>query len=200
MVFLPALLQATEAETQRELTTLSVRQAGLGLPDLTLSAPDCFAASEARTELLAHSLCKGTALDINMHVKHASEQHRLDRKARQEAEELVFTRLSAKADSAAQRQMLRAKETGTWLTTTPDRLNGTELLADEFQDSLRLRLGLALLNLPDRCDGCGQRFSVGHVSPARREVLCFSATMTWRRSGTTSAPRRSPQLPSPTNP
>jgi hypothetical protein len=36
MVFLPALLQATEAETQRELTTLSVRQAGL--PDPTLSS------------------------------------------------------------------------------------------------------------------------------------------------------------------
>ncbi len=34
-VFLPALLQSTEEESQRELTTLSVGQAGLGLPGPT---------------------------------------------------------------------------------------------------------------------------------------------------------------------
>jgi hypothetical protein len=45
-VFLPALLQATEAECQRKLTTVSVRKAGLGLPDPTQSAPGCFAASK----------------------------------------------------------------------------------------------------------------------------------------------------------
>jgi hypothetical protein len=171
MVFLPALLQATAAETQRELTTLSVRQAGLGLPDPTLSAPDCFAASEASTELLAQSLREGTALDANMHVKHAGEQRRSARKARQEAEQLVLSTLSANAEPAVQRRLLRAKETGTWLTTTPDRLNGTELSADEFRDSLRLRLGLAPLDLPDRCDGCGQRFSVGHAMTCKKGGL-----------------------------
>jgi hypothetical protein len=66
--------------------------------------------------------------------------------------------------------MLRAKETGTWLITMPNRLNDTELSADEFRDSLRLRLGLALLGLPDRCDGCGHRL---------REASCYSATTTW---------------------
>ncbi len=54
--FLPALLVATEAECQRELTTLSVRQAGLGLPDPLKPAQYCFAASEACTGLLVHLL------------------------------------------------------------------------------------------------------------------------------------------------
>jgi hypothetical protein len=45
--------------------------------------------------------------------------------------------------------MLRAKETGTWLTTMPNRLNATELSADGFRGSLRLRLRLAPLGLPD---------------------------------------------------
>jgi hypothetical protein len=51
-VFLPALLEATEPECQRKLTTLSIRQAGLGLPNPVQSAPGCLAASEACTALL----------------------------------------------------------------------------------------------------------------------------------------------------
>jgi hypothetical protein len=66
-VFLPALLQAAEAECQRKLTTVSVRTAGLGLPDPTQSAPGCFTASEACTGLLVHSLREETALDANIH-------------------------------------------------------------------------------------------------------------------------------------
>jgi hypothetical protein len=48
-----------------------------------------------------------------------------------------------------------------WLTTMPDRLNGTVLSADEFRDSLRLRFGLVSIGLPDRCYGCGQRLGHG---------------------------------------
>jgi hypothetical protein len=48
-VFLPAMLQATEAECQRELTTVSVRKAGQGLPDpiqLPSRTPRIFSISE----------------------------------------------------------------------------------------------------------------------------------------------------------
>jgi hypothetical protein len=67
-VFLPALLEATEAECQRELTTISVRQAGLGLPNPVQSAPACFAASEACTSLLVTSLRERTGLNANIHT------------------------------------------------------------------------------------------------------------------------------------
>jgi hypothetical protein len=83
----------------------------------------------------------------------------------------LCNKISAAADPATQRRMLRAKETGTWLTTMPDRLNGTELSRDEFRDSLRLRFGLAPLDLPDRCDGCGQRFSLGHAMSCKKGGL-----------------------------
>ena len=67
--------------------------------------------------------------------------------------------------------MLRARETGTWLTTMPNCLNGMELLADKVQDSLRLRFGLTQLDLPDRCDGCSQRFSLGHAMTCKKGSL-----------------------------
>ena len=59
--------------------------------------------------------------------------------------------------------MERSTMTGSWLTTMPNTLNGTELAADEFRDNLRLRFGLTPASLPHRCEGCGQRFSVEHA-------------------------------------
>jgi hypothetical protein len=79
--------------------------------------------------------------------------------------------MSESSPSSTKRRMLRAKETGTWLTTMPNRLNTTELSADEFRDSLRLRLGLDPLGPPDRCDGCGHRFSLGHAMTCKKGGL-----------------------------
>jgi hypothetical protein len=85
-----------------------------------------------------------------MHGRHAGPKRRLAQKKREAADERIFTQLLAAADTSTKRRMIRAKETGTWLTTMPNRLNATELSADEFRDSLRLRHGLAPLGLPNR--------------------------------------------------
>jgi hypothetical protein len=82
LVFLPALLQATEAECQRELTTVSVRKAGQGLPDPTQLAPG------------VRSLREGTALNANMHGRHAGLKRRLTQKKREAADEQIFAQLS----------------------------------------------------------------------------------------------------------
>jgi hypothetical protein len=61
MVFLPALLEATEeGECQRGLMTLSIRRAWASPIQ---SVPGCFVASEACTSLLVTSLRKRTRLD-----------------------------------------------------------------------------------------------------------------------------------------
>ncbi len=170
-VFLPALLQATEAECQRELSTVSVSQAGLGLPDPTQSAEACFAASEACTGHLVASLREGTPLSANEHGRHSALERRKARKARLAAEALIFAQHTAGVGGVTKSRLIRAKETGTWLTVTPNRLNGTELSTDEFRDSLRLRGGLIPLNLPASCDGCGQGFTLGHAMSCRKGGL-----------------------------
>ena len=67
--------------------------------------------------------------------------------------------------------MQRSPDTGSWLTTTPDYQNGTVLSAEEFRDSLRLRLGLDPVALPHRCDGCEQRFTVEHAMCCKKGGL-----------------------------
>jgi hypothetical protein len=133
-----------------------------------LQAPS---SSKACTGLLERSLREGTALDANIHGRHAGLKCRLAQKKREAAIEQIFAQLLAAAGTSTKRRMLLAKETGTWLTTMPNRLNATELSADEFQDSLWLRLGLAPLSLPDRCDGCGHHFSLGHAMTCKKGGL-----------------------------
>ena len=77
----------------------------------------------------------------------------------------------SKESRAGQRRLERACETGAWLTTTPNHLNGTVLSADEFRDSLRLRYGLVPTNLPTQCDGCGERFGVQHALSCKKGGL-----------------------------
>ncbi len=105
--------------------------------------PGCFAASEACTSLLVRSLREGTALDANMHGCHAGLKRRRAQKIREAANERIFAQLLAAADTSTKRRMLRAKETGAWLTTMPNRLNATELSADAFRDSLLLATAIA---------------------------------------------------------
>ena len=72
-------------------------------------------------------------------------------------------RYKAQETASARRRIDRTKQTGAWLTVIPNQLNGTALTAQEFQDSLRIRYGLKPLDLPHRCDGCNERFTVGHT-------------------------------------
>ena len=60
-------------------------------------------------------------------------------------------------------RLKRKRKSGRWLTAIPDSLNGTELSRDEFCDNLRLRYSLIPMHQQERCDGCGERFTVGHA-------------------------------------
>jgi hypothetical protein len=45
------------------------------------------------------------------------------------------------------------------------------LSRDEFRDNLRMRFGLTPKNLPQRCDGCGAKFSVEHAMQCKNGGL-----------------------------
>lgn len=88
-----------------------------------------------------------------------------------ESDKASLHALKGKTNPAGAKRLERASRTGAWLMVTPDRMNGTDLSAEEFRDSLRLRFGLQPLGLPERCDGCHQRFSVGHAMTCKQGGL-----------------------------
>ena len=49
---------------------------------------------------------------------------------------------------------------GACISALPQRLNGTELYWEEFQDILRLRYELMPQDIPANSNGCGKKFSI----------------------------------------
>ena len=58
------------------------------------------------------------------------------------------------------RELMR-KGTGAWLGSPPIKVQGRYLAKSEFQDALRLRLGIEPENIPSRCP-CGTENTVNH--------------------------------------
>jgi hypothetical protein len=172
-IFLPALLEepAENIAPLRSLLALSPRQAGLGVPSPRVTAESSYQSSVKSTGHLANSLKTGAPLDATDYAAVASQNRRECRKARVKAEVAVLEGLCAGLRPAAARRLRRSRETGTWITATPDKLNGTELSAEEFRDSLRLRFGLLPSFLPQRCDGCNERFTVEHAMSCKKGGL-----------------------------
>jgi hypothetical protein len=79
--------------------------------------------------------------------------------------------MSKKTSKASARRWKRNKETGAWLTTMPDALNGTELSADEFRDSCKLRYGFTPSSLPKICGGCDALFTIEHAMCCKKGGL-----------------------------
>ena len=68
----------------------------------------------------------------------------------------------------------RATSNGAWLSSVPQRHNGTELSREEFRDNIRLRYGLMPKDIPATCDGCGKRFVIEHALSCPKDFLVLS--------------------------
>lgn len=164
--FLPALFGEDSPDTTdalRDLICFPVRFAGLGVPDPVASAEQHFRNSVEATAQISASLRQGEQLDALGYGQVSVQLTRQRKKAHEKELEAALEAHMATADAQTARRMRRSKDTGSWLTTTPDTLNGTDLTAEEFRDSLRLRHGLTPKHLPKWCDGCHRSFSVGHA-------------------------------------
>ena len=58
------------------------------------------------------------------------------------------------------RRLQHVKNTGAWVMLQMSKVNGVELGAQEYKDSLFQRYGLDTPDLPKFCDGCNSAFSV----------------------------------------
>jgi hypothetical protein len=134
--FLPALFGDPDTDQLRGLSQLPVKQSGLGIPDPVAQASECFDTSVVSSSELVESLRNNTPFDVNG----SRTRGRLRRRERQKkALQETATRLTSQLEPlppATVRLISRAALTGSWLTVMPDRLNGTELAAGGFRDSV----------------------------------------------------------------
>ena len=62
-----------------------------------------------------------------------------------------------------QQAIERGYKTGSFLSVVPSTINDSTLNEIEFQDSIRSRAALPLLNFPSHCNGCGENFTIAHA-------------------------------------
>ena len=163
--FLPALLGQDEVSDRlRERLKQPVRNGGLGIPNPCETADALFEASEAMTSPLTASLLDNKMdFNIQTYLKQSREARDICRAQRHGRLELELQQYLSTSSAEEARLTERSGATGVWLTTLPNTFNGNVLSKEEFRDSLRLRFGLAIDDLPSKCDGCGANFTITHA-------------------------------------
>eukprot|EP00978_Attheya_sp_CCMP212_P037689 scaffold180215_cov36-Attheya_sp.AAC.2 len=139
----------------RPLLGLGVGKVGLGrVPDPSDTARCNIIASQSITGALRESLVERYPLNTVIYSQGSSQIRKDCRRDRMIQDKSLEDLKAASSSLVERRRMDRATETGAWFTVIPDWLNGTNLLADEFRDSLLLHFGLTPHSLPHRCEGC----------------------------------------------
>ncbi|EJK76637.1 hypothetical protein THAOC_01590 [Thalassiosira oceanica] len=104
---------------------------------------------------------RGEKLDMLAHERQMKETRKSEIYVRAMDEESLVFQLGQRKPSLKNR-LVRASNSGTWLSAIPNHLCDNILSAVEFRDNIRLRYGLVPLNLEPICDGCGKRADVEH--------------------------------------
>ena len=165
--FLPALLGIPPTAIDgdyRQLLTHGVKQGGLAIRNPVDTAQRIHSTSLAATRYLTESLVRedAGAFDLGVHRKCATEAGRIAREFRL-MDEQRFLDVRGRDNPSVARRDKRNSAAGAWLSVFPNRLNGTDLSADEWRDNVRLRYNHSPLDMPAACDGCGAKMTVEHA-------------------------------------
>ena len=173
--FLPALFDdVIEGNPRRELACLPIKFAGLSLPDPVESADWNYQASILSS---THILSAFRGVQEFSSADHSSSVREVRREIKKRT--LMMNEVSLEGiveglQCDERRTILRGRDTGQWLSVPPSTVNGTELSAQEFRDSLLLRYARTPADLPTHCDGCAQKFSVRHALECKSGGLVIS--------------------------
>ena len=126
--FLPVLFEGVgDGAPGSEITRLPVKQAGMALPDPTLTASENWQASCVTTGHLVSALRGQVPFRTAYHASCLQDGRAAVR--RQNIAKVVASLETtiARAPAVVTRQLRRATKTGAWLTVQPSTVNGTEL-------------------------------------------------------------------------
>jgi hypothetical protein len=174
--FLPALFSDTidNNDPRLALAGLPVKHAGLAFPNPVLSADKNY---EASMLSLSHILAAFPGVDEFRSADHIAivREVRSELKTRKtKRNNATLMAIVNKLSCDDRRTILRGRDTGQWLTMPPSIVNGTELSAQEFRNSVLLRYARTPADLPTHCDGCDQKFSVRHALECKKGGLVIS--------------------------
>ena len=162
-IFIPALVSQNITVDERSLISLPPRLGGLGIVNPQEMCDAEYTNSKMLSEQLTNFIItQNVDGEIDKEKLNKSKQEiRLKRRAHQEN---LLENLKAKMEPDKLRLLEASLEKGAsnWLSCLPLTEYGFNLNKQEFRDSLKLRYGWKLDNLPTTCP-CGNDFSVSHA-------------------------------------
>ena len=162
---IPAIIGRNISDFERKVLSLPVRQGGLGIANPVETCEREYHASKLITEDLAALLYRQ---EQDLTLFDTEKQEAVIKELKKNKEIFITDyqkQLSLQSNNITiKRAMELNKErgSGSWLTVLPLEEHGFCLNKQEFRDSLRLRYGWSVPNMPHFC-GCGQKNNIDHT-------------------------------------
>jgi hypothetical protein len=153
---------------ERDNVQLSTKLGGLSLRMPSVVAEKVFEASARGVSVLVESIRSGEGVDVREHNDRLREVRLAAKAERERAEAAAAARVLESLPSRSRERRVveraqREKTSSAWLSVLPLAWEGFDLSGEEFRDKLNMRHGRAPLNMPSKCDGCGQHFTIEHA-------------------------------------
>ena len=162
--FIPAMLGREISETYRDILALPLRLGGLGIANPVTTSEAEYRASTAIssqfTDLILHQVHDTTKLD----QKTIKAKKVVIKQAKEVQLKALYKNLSEKLSLIRQKSLELGCEKGAscWLSALPLQSLGYVLNKREFRDSICLRYGWAIANVPRYCS-CGKKNDIDHA-------------------------------------
>ena len=136
-----------------ELFELPVRWGGLGILNPTKATQSSYELSFSATSMVREAILGDEPLGVPGHRAYYAGQQR-KRRAEGEAElKARYEEVQGQVDSKGM----------SWMSVVPRAKESFDLSAQQWRDRVHLQYGWDLQGLPEKCDGCGKRFSTDHA-------------------------------------
>ena len=162
--FIPALFNSPLTDPSlRQLLSLPVNKGGLNILNPVQLSDILYNSSKSATTLLVDSLLTQKKLDLYLHSSKVKES-KINTHHQIQSQHTNYLQTIQNDPIPYYAKNLPTNQTqGHWLSNIPNSLNGTVLSTEEFRDNLLLRYNLTPSNLPNKCDGCQQPFTITHA-------------------------------------
>ncbi len=167
--FIPAIIGRQISDIEREMISLLVRFGGLGIANPVITADREYSASKEITSTLTelikrqeHTLESYSIENVHKVTKKLAADKESELKQKQKDISNKLDKNTARALNLAQE-----KGAGAWLTALPLSSMGYTLNKEEFRDSIRLRYGWHIKNIPAYCV-CDAKNNGDHALTCKR--------------------------------
>ena len=162
--FIPAILGREISTTYREIFALPIRYGGLGIANPMKTSDSEYRASAAInsqfTELILHQIQSTEQLDR----KTMKDKIKVIKQIKEEQLKVRYKELAERISLISKKSLELACEKGasSWLSALPLESLGYVLNKREFRDSICLRYGWSIPNIPTYC-ACKQKNNIDHA-------------------------------------